>query len=322
MEKIKHPSTKSDFDAILEEAQDKLVVVDFTATWCGPCQRVAPVFAQLAVKFPQAYFVKVDVDENQETATAFGVTAMPTFKIFRTFEEVGMIKGCDPDGLEALISEHLEDQNVEREFDPDDIPKPVAPRFSLTEKILTKQEVDFDSMTASQAKEILFHLYNPDTGYPDLNYYKEICQLFPIAYNEKFQMFKDNREKLDYIWQNLDPFWYVLEKDEALSTMLVDMINQKLYGQHFAAWFKDAANEEAGVEKNSGPSYYKRGSIDVWDFIRDQNLDFHLGNVIKYTCRAGYKDNNKVEDLKKAIHYLSNEVEYRTKRACLGVDLG
>ena len=64
-----------------------------------------------------------------------------------------------------------------------------------------------------------------------------------------------------------------------------------------------------------GPGYYKRGSIDVWDFIRDQRLGFHLGNVIKYVCRAGYK-NNDIEDLEKAIHYLANEIEYRTKHNC------
>jgi len=57
-----------------------------------------------------------------------------------------------------------------------------------------------------------------------------------------------------------------------------------------------------------GPSYYKRGGIQVWDFIRDQGLNFHLGNAIKYICRAGYKE-SKVEDLKKAIHYLQNELE-------------
>jgi len=62
-----------------------------------------------------------------------------------------------------------------------------------------------------------------------------------------------------------------------------------------------------------GPDYYKRGTIDVWDFIRDQRLEFHLGNVIKYVCRAGYK-NNDIEDLSKAIHYLANEIEYRTKQ--------
>tara|TARA_Y100001951_G_C11165369_1_gene197155 strand:+ start:261 stop:638 length:378 start_codon:yes stop_codon:yes gene_type:complete len=56
-----------------------------------------------------------------------------------------------------------------------------------------------------------------------------------------------------------------------------------------------------------GPSYYKRGTIDVWDFIRENGLNFHLGNAVKYICRAGYKD-SKVEDLKKAIHYLENEL--------------
>ena len=58
-----------------------------------------------------------------------------------------------------------------------------------------------------------------------------------------------------------------------------------------------------------GPSYYKRGSIDVWDFIRQQKLNFHLGNAIKYICRAGYK-NSKIDDLEKAIHYLQNELHH------------
>jgi len=59
---------------------------------------------------------------------------------------------------------------------------------------------------------------------------------------------------------------------------------------------------------SSGPQYYRRGDIQVWDFIRDQGLNFHLGNAIKYICRAGYKDDRKA-DLRKAIHYLQNELE-------------
>ena len=58
-----------------------------------------------------------------------------------------------------------------------------------------------------------------------------------------------------------------------------------------------------------GPSYYQRGSTDVWDFIREQGLNFHLGNAIKYICRAGYKD-SKIQDLEKAIHYLENELTH------------
>ena len=55
------------------------------------------------------------------------------------------------------------------------------------------------------------------------------------------------------------------------------------------------------------PSYYKRGKAPVWDFIRDQGLNFHLGNAVKYICRAGYKGSTE-EDLEKAIVYLQNEL--------------
>ena len=55
------------------------------------------------------------------------------------------------------------------------------------------------------------------------------------------------------------------------------------------------------------PTYYTRGSIECWDFIRDQQLNYHLGCAIKYICRAGHKDNKHL-DLVKAIHYLENEL--------------
>ena len=60
----------------------------------------------------------------------------------------------------------------------------------------------------------------------------------------------------------------------------------------------------------NGPSYYKRGACDVWDFIREQGLNFHLGNVIKYVCSAGHKTDSKIQDLEKAIHYLENELHH------------
>ena len=60
---------------------------------------------------------------------------------------------------------------------------------------------------------------------------------------------------------------------------------------------------------SKSPAHYTRGNIEVWDFIRDQQLNYHLGNAIKYICRAGYKD-SKREDLEKAIHYLENELSH------------
>ena len=67
------------------------------------------------------------------------------------------------------------------------------------------------------------------------------------------------------------------------------------------------------AETPLSPSYYKRGSIDVWDFIRDQELSFHLGNAIKYICRSGHK-NSAVEDLEKAIVYLQNELTHAKRK--------
>tara|TARA_R100001463_G_scaffold28031_1_gene64506 strand:+ start:271 stop:546 length:276 start_codon:yes stop_codon:yes gene_type:complete len=59
------------------------------------------------------------------------------------------------------------------------------------------------------------------------------------------------------------------------------------------------------------PPHYTRGTIEVWDYIRDQGLNYHLGNAIKYISRAGFKDNeSKQKDLKKAIHYLTNELQH------------
>ena len=69
----------------------------------------------------------------------------------------------------------------------------------------------------------------------------------------------------------------------------------------------------AQTTNESGPEYYRRGTIQVWDFVRDQELNFHLGNVIKYVCRAGHKYDD-IDDLEKAIHYLKNEVEFRTSQ--------
>ena len=56
------------------------------------------------------------------------------------------------------------------------------------------------------------------------------------------------------------------------------------------------------------PKHYQRGKIQVWDFIADQGLDFFSGNVIKYVCRAGHKE-DELTDLKKAKAYIDKRIE-------------
>jgi thioredoxin len=97
-------ATKADFDKALAEAGDKLVVVDFTATWCGPCQRIAPLFAKLAEELPEVVFVKVDVDDNDETAQACGISAMPTFQFFKGASKVHEFSGASEDLIRQAVA--------------------------------------------------------------------------------------------------------------------------------------------------------------------------------------------------------------------------
>jgi thioredoxin len=104
------PVTAIESDAhFLEEmnaAATKLVVVDFTASWCGPCKKIAPFFDELSTKYPNAAFLKVDVDECTDTAQTNGVTAMPTFVFFRNKTKVDRMQGADTATLESKVKQH------------------------------------------------------------------------------------------------------------------------------------------------------------------------------------------------------------------------
>ncbi|KAG9345826.1 hypothetical protein JZ751_008982 [Albula glossodonta] len=81
---------KDGFDKALKEAGDKLVVVDFTATWCGPCQSIGPFFKKLSEEPENSnvVFLKVDVDDAQDVASACDIKCMPTFHFFKNGKKV------------------------------------------------------------------------------------------------------------------------------------------------------------------------------------------------------------------------------------------
>lgn len=86
--------------------QSKVSVVDFYATWCGPCKAIAPVFDALAEKVPEAQFARVDVDGAEDVAAEYGITAMPTILFFQDGQKVDTIVGANLPKLVKLIEDY------------------------------------------------------------------------------------------------------------------------------------------------------------------------------------------------------------------------
>lgn len=87
---------------------DKVVVVDFWATWCGPCKMISPVFEKVSdTKAGETIgFYKVDVDEQSQIAQEVGVRAMPTFVFFKNGEKIETVVGADVGKLQAAIAKY------------------------------------------------------------------------------------------------------------------------------------------------------------------------------------------------------------------------
>ncbi|GAB3419378.1 thioredoxin [Haloparvum alkalitolerans] len=97
---------QSRFDEIV--ADHDVVLVDFYADWCGPCQMLEPTVETLAAE-TDATVAKVDVDANQQLAAAYGVQGVPTLVLFDDGEQVEQVVGLQgEDQLRALIETHTE----------------------------------------------------------------------------------------------------------------------------------------------------------------------------------------------------------------------
>lgn len=84
--------TKENFEAEVLKS-DKKVVLDFWATWCGPCKMIAPVLEELSAEREDIKIGKVDVDAEGELAVRFGVMSIPTLVFFENGEEINRVIG-------------------------------------------------------------------------------------------------------------------------------------------------------------------------------------------------------------------------------------
>ncbi|EOB8793100.1 thioredoxin [Staphylococcus aureus] len=98
--------TDADFDSKVESG---VQLVDFWATWCGPCKMIAPVLEELAADYEgKADILKLDVDENPSTAAKYEVMSIPTLTVFKDGQPVDKVVGFQPkENLAEVLDKHL-----------------------------------------------------------------------------------------------------------------------------------------------------------------------------------------------------------------------
>jgi thioredoxin len=105
--RVRSVTTKAELDSILAEAGSKtLVILDFSAVWCGPCKMIAPIYEELANEYTDVIFLKVDVDENPEVTEMFQVMSMPTFLLLKNKQSVERWSGASVEKLRAALANH------------------------------------------------------------------------------------------------------------------------------------------------------------------------------------------------------------------------
>ncbi|KAK0575179.1 hypothetical protein LWI29_035124 [Acer saccharum] len=100
--------SKDQWKAHFETSKEtnKLLVIDFTATWCGPCKSMEPAIKEFVAKYTEVEFIKIDVDKFTEIAKEFAIEAMPTFILVKKGKEVDRLVGAKKDDLQKKIEKH------------------------------------------------------------------------------------------------------------------------------------------------------------------------------------------------------------------------
>jgi thioredoxin 1 len=225
---------EADFDKILKE--NELVVCDFTASWCGPCQQIGPKFKALAKKQQKngkllktsektIKFIKVEQTENKELVTREGVSCYPSFYFYKDGKKVDKLEGADEEKL-ILQSKKLIDENYEE--------------IHYAVQLDTEQEFD----DCLKTHEIVFVDFTATWCPP--------CKMIKPIYEELAEQHKDN-EKVKFVKIDVD-------ENNAISSR---------YSVRSMPTFKVFKNEKEQTDSGFGGASVDKLKKMVEDFTKD-----------------------------------------------------
>ncbi|KAK9030198.1 hypothetical protein V6N11_031628 [Hibiscus sabdariffa] len=101
-------TSKEDWDQKLSEAKrdGKIVIANFSATWCGPCRMLAPFYCERSEKHPSLMFLLIDVDELTDFSTTWDIKATPTFFFLKDGQQIDKLVGANKPELQKKITAH------------------------------------------------------------------------------------------------------------------------------------------------------------------------------------------------------------------------
>lgn len=101
-------SDRGIYDRLVKEHFSKLLVIDFSARWCGPCKRIAPLYKQLATKMsPNVIFCHADIDECDELTKMFKIETVPTFVFIKSGNVVSVVKGANMNNIVSSCNRYM-----------------------------------------------------------------------------------------------------------------------------------------------------------------------------------------------------------------------
>lgn len=101
--------SREELEKAINDAGEKLVVIDFYANWCGPCKIISPKLEELSNQYSdKAVVLKVNVDDNDELALDYNVTSMPTFVFIKNQKVIDVFVGGNPDKLTKNMEKYIE----------------------------------------------------------------------------------------------------------------------------------------------------------------------------------------------------------------------